>query len=86
MTNAPQELVQSDKKAELILEDGRFATIYKVKLGHILRAQDSDPMHFSVKLIAQCVRVDDKPLGFEEIVNFDLQDYHKIMHHLATNK
>ncbi len=86
MTNAPQGLVQSDKKAELILEDGRFATIYKVKLGHVVAAQDPDALHFAVKLIAQCVKVDDKIPTFQEIMNFDLHDYYKIMNHLSTNK
>jgi hypothetical protein len=86
MTNALPGLVQSDKKAEVVLSDGRFATIYKVKVGHILAAEDENQMHQAVKLIAVTVRIDDKFPTIEDVLNLDVEDFHKIMHQLSISK
>ncbi len=86
MTNAPLELVQSDKKSEIVLSDGRFASIYKVKVGHLLAAEDINPMHQAVKLIAVTVKIDDKFPSIEEILRLDVEDFHKIMNQLSLSK
>lgn len=78
-----QEPAQLDKKAELILEDGRFATIHKVKLGHVIAATDPNDLHSAVKLIALCVKIDDKLPTIQEILNIDINDFHKIMAQLS---
>ena len=84
MTNAQQEFVQLDKKSEIILSDGRFATIYKLKLGHLVLAHDNNPMHQAVKLISCAVKIDDKFPEVQEVMNLEVEDFHKIMHHLSS--
>lgn len=79
MTNAHLELVQLDKKAELILSDSRFATIHKVKVGHLYAAQSQNDLEQAIKLIALVTRIDDKALTLEEVLNLPVEDFHKIM-------
>ncbi len=82
-TNAQAEPVRLDKKTEIILSDGRFATIHKVKLGHALASQDENQIHQAAKLIHLTVKIDDKHPTILEILNLDLEDFHLIMHHLS---
>lgn len=78
VTNALQELVQSDKKSEVILEDGRFASIYKPKVAHMIAAQDPDSLIQMVKLITLTVKIDEKELTAKDVLALDLRDFSKI--------
>jgi hypothetical protein len=73
-------LVQSDKKAEVVLSDGRFATVYKVKLGHVFYSQDENVIIRSVKLIVSIVKIDDKQPTIEEVFNLNIEDFYLILH------
>jgi hypothetical protein len=81
--SAPQELVQFDKKSEIVLSDGRFATVCKVKIGHVIASQDENPMHQAVKLISIAVKIDDKTPTIQEVLHLDVEDFIKIMHQLS---
>lgn len=83
-TSALQELAQLDKKAEVVLSDGRFVAIYKVKLGHVLLSKDADDTIAMVKLIHLTTKVDEKPFEVKDILNLELKDFHKIVE--ALNK
>ncbi len=82
MTNAPQELVRLDKKAEIILSDGRFAELFEIKAGHLLAAEDPSEHKKIMKLILQVVKVDDKKLDIDEVLNLPMQDYQEIVKQL----
>lgn len=78
------EPVQLDKKGEVILSDGRFVSIHKVKIGHLYACQDDNEIGRAIKLIALTTKIDDKTPKIEEILNLDVDDFHKIM--MALNK
>jgi hypothetical protein len=79
MTNALLELAPLDKKAEIVLQDGRFIEIYKVKVKHYLAATDPNNIISIIKLILVCTKIDDHAPTFEEILNLDLSDFNKIV-------
>lgn len=74
-----QELAQLDNKAEIILEDGRFASIHKVKVGHMIVAQDADPLVQMAKLITLVVKIDNQPVSVKDVLNLDIKDFSKII-------
>jgi hypothetical protein len=74
-----QELVRLDKKGEVILSDGRFVTIHKLKLGHLYLSKDDNEMAQAIKLISFTTKIDDKPPSLEEVLNLDVEDFNKIM-------
>ncbi len=79
----PNELyISSDRKGEVVLSDGRFATLFKVKAGHFLMSQDPNKMIELCKIMTMTVRVDDKLLTTQEVFNLDIEDFNKIAHHL----
>jgi len=67
----------------LILSDGRFATVYFIKVGHLLAAEDSNPMYQAVKLINQVVKIDDEFPTIEDILELNVEDFHKIMNSIS---
>ena len=79
----PNELyIAAEKQAELILSDGRFATIFKVKAGHIAMSLDNNKMFECFKVMTYTVKVDDKPITMQEVFNLDIEDFNKICKHL----
>lgn len=79
MTSVLQELVQLDKKSEIVLNDGRFASIFNVKVGHMLAAQDKDQFTQMIKLVTLVVKIDDKELTAKDVLNLDQRDFNKII-------
>lgn len=84
MTNVPQELVRLDKKGEVILSDGRFVTIHKVKIGHLLASYGSSDLETAIRLITVTTKIDDVAPTVHDVLNLDRDDFHKIME--ALNK
>lgn len=80
--NAQQELVQSDRQAEVVLSDGRFVTIYKLKVWHLILSEDKDHMVRAVNLIATATTIDDAKPTIQQILNLDVEDFNKIVVHL----
>ncbi len=79
----PEQLyIAAEKKAEIILSDGRFVTIFKVKAGHIALSQDVNKMFECFKVMTYTVKVDDKPISMAEVFNLDVEDFNKICKHL----
>jgi hypothetical protein len=78
MTNVPQELVLSDKKGEIVLSDGRFVSVFKTKVRHVLLSKDKDETVVAIKLISLVTTVDDKPFEINDIVNLSVEDFKKI--------
>lgn len=81
--NAQQELVRLDKKSEVVLSDGTFVTIHKVKIGHLLLSQDICELSRALKLISVTTKFDDKKPTTQDVLNLDLEDFHKIMEQLS---
>ncbi len=77
------EPVQSDKKGELVLSDGRFVSVYKVKVFHLLAARDPDDLAQSLKLATLVTRIDEKSPTIEEMLNMEVHDFMKIMHYIS---
>jgi hypothetical protein len=75
--------VRSDKKAEIVLSDGSFASIYHLKLGHLVLTEDSSDMLRAAKLITLTVKIDDKYIGIEEALNLNVSDFNLIIKHLT---
>lgn len=86
MTNVPQELVRLDKKGEVILSDGRFVTIHKIKVGHLLASHNgsSSDLESAIKLITVTTKIDDVSPSVHDVLNLEREDFHKIME--ALNK
>jgi hypothetical protein len=83
MTSAQQELAQSGKpKAEIVLTDGTFVTIYPTKMKHILVAQDPDQLMYGMKIIAAVTKFDDEPPTAHQVMNLDPKDYNYIMKYI----
>lgn len=78
-TNAPQEPVRLDKKSEIVLKNGVFVTIYKVKLGHLILCDGVDDLIKFAKLIRLVTRFDDKEPTSEDVLNLDLPDFFAIV-------
>jgi hypothetical protein len=64
-----------DFKCEHVMPDGRFATIYKKKVVHMVRAEDPSGLIVAVKMVAQLVRMDDKPLNVDDVLSLDVDDF-----------
>lgn len=73
-----QELVQSDKVAEVVLSDGRFVSIYRIKIKHLIMAADSKAALQTCKLMSLVTTIDDKPFELEDVFELRLGDYQKI--------
>jgi hypothetical protein len=79
----PSQLyISSEQKGEVLLSDGRFATIFKVKAGHLAMSLDHNKMHEILKIMTMTVKIDDKPITIEEAFNLDIHDFNKISHFL----
>lgn len=76
-------LVQSDKKAEVVLSDGRFVSIHSVKMAHMYCARDPDPLMQTMKLMALITRIDDQEVKLADILNLKLEDYNLILDNMS---
>lgn len=76
--------VQYDKKGEIVLSDGRFAAIHKIKVGHIVLSRAETELMSALKLIAVAVKIEDKVPTNEDLFNLNMEDFYKIME--ALNK
>jgi hypothetical protein len=83
--SAQQVCVQSVKRKEIVISDGRFVSIYQVKAGHLLNCLDTNPMIQAAKLMTLSIEIDDNRVNLETILNLDLDDFNRILHEL-TNK
>ncbi len=79
----PEELyIAAERKAEVVLSDGRFATIFKLKAGHIAMSLDNNKMFEVFKIMTMTVKIDDKPITMQDAFNLDAEDFNKICFNL----
>ena len=71
--------IQSERKGELVLSDGRFATVFKLKVGHLLLARDPDDLSRMLKLLTVTVKLDGEPMTMKDAVNLELDDFNNLM-------
>ena len=76
--NAHPEPVLSDKIGEVILNDGTFAEIYKIRAKHFFNAQHVDPMVLLARLMVEVVKIDGKLLKPEDVAELELGDFNRI--------
>lgn len=79
LTNGAKVMgIKLEKKSEIILSDGRFATIFKTKAGHMIVAKSVGLENLDlvfVRLFLQVVKIDDKELTLDDVMNLDNDDY-----------
>lgn len=81
--NVSQGHVQSNNiKAELVLKNGTFVTVYHLKMKHVLIAVDENPIMHGMKLICCLTKFDDKVPEVSEVMNLSPADYNYIMFHI----
>lgn len=71
--------IRSERKGELVLNDGRFATVFKLKVGHLLLSQDMNDLLRMCKLLSITVRIDGEPVTVEDVLNLDIEDFNNLM-------
>ena len=83
-TNAHLEHAPSDKVAEIVLDDGRFAEIYRVRLTDIMRARSasSDDAEFISMLLYICLKIDGEKPTLEQVLTMTGSDSLKLLQHL----
>ena len=66
-----KNLVKSalEVKAEVVLPDGKFLTIYKQKYGHLAAAYHTNPLLLSANLIMLTTRIDNEDITMEQILS-----------------
>lgn len=82
MMSVPLELVPSDKTdkiAEVVLSDGRFAEIFRPRVIHMIGSEDYSDMRRSVKMLMQIVKIDDKDPSVEDILALDVHDFNELL-------
>lgn len=77
-TNAPQEHALSDKKGEVIIANGVFVEIYRVKLKHVLNAQSQDSLSQMCKIMLQVTLFDGKTPTADELMELYIEDFNSI--------
>ena len=75
--------VRSDKIAELILSDARFASIYQLKYGHYIGLEEVDKHCKLAILMTLVVELDDVPITVEEIMNLKREDVLRISRYMG---
>ena len=61
-----------------MLSDGRFATVLKPKMGHILNAWHPNDAMWMARLMTHVVGIDGNGVSEEEIMNLTLKDFSAI--------
>lgn len=80
-TNVPQAPVQLDEvKGEIILNDGRFITLLKIKVHHIQKAyrRESSDLDNMIALLTYATLIDGKHPSYQEVGNLLMSDLEKI--------
>lgn len=77
--------IKTQVVAEVVLDDGRFATILKPKMGHILNAKHSDDTIWMAQLMTHVVGFDGKAVSLEEVLNITVSDFSKIAEQIGKN-
>jgi hypothetical protein len=72
----------SRKLREVVLSGGEFAEIHQVLVSHWICAKDDNLLHQMIKLISEVVKVDDEPLGVDDVLKLPLQDYQLLATHI----
>ena len=82
--NAHLEHAPSDKVAEIILNDGRFAEIYRVRLIDMMRARSAsrDDSEFISVLLYICLKIDGEKPTLEQVLTMTGSDSNKLLQHL----
>jgi hypothetical protein len=63
---------------------GQFISIGKVKVLHVMKANSGDSSEFAAKLIQLCIRIDDHPLTYEDVMNMDLKMFMTLSEKLTS--
>jgi hypothetical protein len=79
---ALQGRVLSDKIAEVVLPDGKFAEIYKVKTFHHAIASHPNQIIYTAGLAAQVVVIDGKQYDVEHYLAMDFEYFVEVMKHI----
>lgn len=76
---------EEDRKQEIILNDGRFATLYKVRMKHVIPAlMHTNTMMQMVHMIVCVVKIDDKPVSYNEVLELVPADFKLLSEALGT--
>jgi hypothetical protein len=74
-TNALEVCAQSDKKSEIILSDGRFATIHHMKVIHLALSEHENEYIRASKLISFLVKIDEQPVTVLDAFGLSPKDF-----------
>jgi hypothetical protein len=76
--NALLEPALLDKKAEVVLSDGRFAEIFRVRVIHMINARSHDDFDQLLKIILQVVKLDGTMISSKELGDLYVEDFNLI--------
>ena len=73
--------VTSEVKGELVLADGRFLTMYKPKVAHLLISNDASLSNSEnmLRLLELILLIDGKQASIEELLKLDLREFARVM-------
>ena len=71
--------IGSEIKGEVVLEDVRFVTVHRIKVGHMAVASDDNQVIQAAKLIAVSCLFDGKQAKLQDVLNLDMQGFDKIL-------
>jgi len=83
--HASEGLAATPQIGEVVLEDGRFASVFRAKFGHIVFATDPNANMHSAKLICLCTLIDGKKVTLDEVLNISLKDATAIVEIIMAN-
>lgn len=69
-------------KTEIVLSDGKFATIHHVRVGHFLKCKNENTDMTAISLLKELVKIDGEFLTTKDIMNLKLEDFTTITKHL----
>jgi len=75
---------QSDKVGEVVLNDGSFAEIYKMRFKHYYRSQHPNPAMMLALLMTHIVVIEGKVMTTDQVDNLEMGDFSKIAKALDT--
>ncbi len=77
MQQAP--VLLDEKIAEIVLTDGRFAEIHRLRVIHVLGTESLSDFKRAVKIMMNVVKIDGKEPTLEDILTLDLDDFNNIL-------
>jgi hypothetical protein len=68
-------------KGEIILNDGRFVTIYNVTVNHVRLSysNNSSDLDNAIRLVNAATLIDGKPFALNEIASLKMSEFDKII-------